>query len=119
MKDFKTRHRQYKISNVLGKEFFDEEFFKILKHIKKTITNPDFKEFIDTKYSNYIWHGLSLDDIYMRQNLKTNTFWLDYDKIWTFFESDFVYNYNEIKELTEGVLRTHYNLKEVTTRNNF
>ena len=115
MIDFKTKYRQYKIAEVLEEEFEDKEFLKMLDHIKKTITNPDFKEFVDDKHPNYIFIGLSKDDIYMEHDLKIGHFWLNYDKIWSFFESEFGYNYQQIKNLTEGVLELHCKLKEVTT----
>ena len=116
MIDFKTSYRKYKIAEVLGEEFEDKEFLKMITHIKRTITNPDFKEFVDDKLPNHIYIGLSKNDIYMEHNLKSNYIWLDYDKIWSFFESEFGYNYLKIKELTEGVVGLHYKLKEVTTR---
>ena len=115
MINFKTKYRQYKIAEVLGENFDDKEFLKMINHIKRTITNPDFKEFVDDKYPNLIWIGLSKDDIYMKHDLKDNYIWLDNDKIWSVFESKFAYNYQQIKNLTESVLETHYKLKEVTT----
>ena len=116
MIDFKTTYRKYKIAEVLGEEFDDKEFSEILDHIKKTITNPYFKEFVDNKHHHRIRIGLSKDDIYIEYNQKFNYFWLSYDKTWTVFESRFGYNYQQIKDLTELVLSQQYKLKVVTAK---
>jgi len=46
---------------------------------------------------------------------KTNIFWLSYTNIWQFFETNNSHNSQEIKDLTEGILRDLTKRKELTT----
>jgi len=48
-------------------------------------------------------------------NPKTNEFWLNWYQIWQFFQNKNIYNHQEIKDLTQGVLRDLTERKELTT----
>jgi hypothetical protein len=51
----------------------------------------------------------------LEQDLKNANFWLDYDKIWSVFESKFGMNYNEIKSFMNGMVEKHFKMKGFTT----
>jgi len=48
-------------------------------------------------------------------NTKTNKILLNYANIWEFFEEKNRYNYQEIKDLTEGIMIDLTKRKELTT----
>jgi hypothetical protein len=52
---------------------------------------------------------------YMLQDTKTDWWYLDYDLIWSVFETKFGYNYQLFKDLTKGILVEIYKCKVVTT----
>jgi len=116
MIDYKTLHRKYKIASFLGKEFNDPDFIKIYNFYKEYMDITKMKSFkFKDNEPNTIYYGYTKDKILIEHDLKTNTFWLHYNKIWSFFETEFKYNYDEIKSLTTSMLKEHLNLKEITT----
>ena len=50
------------------------------------------------------------------QNKKNKEFWFDYDLIWSFLESMFSLEYEELKAITKDWLGETLNLKGYTTR---
>ncbi len=49
------------------------------------------------------------------QDLKNHSFWFNYDKIWSVFESKFSMKYTEIKSFMNGMVEKHFKMKGVTT----
>ena len=111
MIDYKTLHRKYKISSFLEKEFNEPEFIKIYNFYNDNMDISKMISFKDVKYSNTIYYGYTEDKILIKCHLNTNIFWLDYNKIWKFFEREFYFDYYEIKNLVTSVLESHLNLK--------
>jgi hypothetical protein len=54
------------------------------------------------------------DIIYMRQDSKNERLWCSYKFIWSFFESEFGYNYNEMSNLIQGTMGLHLKRKVFT-----
>jgi hypothetical protein len=48
------------------------------------------------------------------QDSKNKNIWVNYDRIWSKLESDFLLNYQEIKEVLTHLLEEDYNLKGFT-----
>jgi hypothetical protein len=53
---------------------------------------------------------------YHKPNPKNGWVYFNYTKIWSVFQTQFGFSYKEIKELLEGWLGEHYNLRGVTAR---
>jgi hypothetical protein len=45
--------------------------------------------------------------IYMQQDSKNERLWCSNEDIWSFFKTEFEYNYNEISELIQNMLEIH------------
>jgi hypothetical protein len=77
------------------------------------ILNPDQYEKVSRKTDIlYKKHNIS----YMSQDTKNDYWLLDYDLIWSVFETKFGYNYQLFKDLTKGILLEVYKCKVVTTK---
>ena len=70
---------------------------------------------LDSKYPDYIFYLNNKNKIVIEYDKKFNIAWLDYDKIWSVFETKYHLKYQEIKELTGPMLEQHLKLKGVTT----
>ena len=55
------------------------------------------------------------DHVIFWQDLKNEYFYVNYEKIWSVFESKLGLNYQEIKDLTTGWLNKHTKLREYIT----
>jgi hypothetical protein len=51
----------------------------------------------------------------LEQDLKNHSFWFNYDKIWSVFESKFSMKYTEIKSFMNGMVEKHFKMNGVTT----
>ena len=52
-------------------------------------------------------------------DLKSNTFWIDYDSIWKLFYEQFDMNYNDIQSLMRNILTERFKLRVTMTRHCF
>ena len=52
---------------------------------------------------------------YFHQDVKNKTFYFDYYDVFVVLESKFGLNYQEMRDLIEGVLDRHYNLRGYVT----
>jgi hypothetical protein len=106
---------------------------KIVRHIKLSKAlgvklEGDAKKVDD--FFNDLFDGLEEHesdkypgDIIFRKNGKTHMYqeskneklWCSYKYIWSFFESEFGYNYNEISKLVQGMVGLHLKRKVFTT----
>ncbi len=79
------------------------------------ILNPNQYEKVESKYNKtdilYKKNNIS----YMLQDIKNDWWELDYDLIWSVFESKFGDNYQLFKDLTKGILVEVYKCKVYTT----
>ena len=80
------------------------------------ILNPEQYEKVESKHNNTDILYKKDDKIYMLQDTKTDWWYLDYDLIWSVFETKFGYNYQLFKDLTKGILLEVYKCKVVTTK---
>jgi hypothetical protein len=55
------------------------------------------------------------DTVCMWQDSKNKRFWCSDNHIWSFFESEFDYNDNEISKLVQGMVELHLKRKVFTT----
>jgi len=81
---------------------YDEccDFF--LKQFKNCKIKYDFE-----KYEDKIFFFDEKDEIIGEYNLKSYNFWMDYNKIWSRFNLNYIY----IKVLTRYLVETHFELK--------
>jgi hypothetical protein len=68
------------------------------------------------KYSGYIFF-IKNRKIYMQQDSKNERLWCSNEDIWSFFKTEFEYNYNEISELIQNMLEIHLKRKVFPTSN--
>ena len=106
------------------REWFYEKLFNCYKVKHKK--NPDIKylvydkQFIrDCKMSNLLGDDIVFPtehtgDVLFEQDSKNKIIYCDYDIIWSFFESNYQGNYQEIKDLIIGFLGEIDNYKEYT-----
>ena len=64
-------------------------------------------------YPNRIFY-MKGESVLIDYNLKTKYAWINYELIWSIFESKFSLNYQEVKELMRGLLETHLKLEGTT-----
>jgi hypothetical protein len=55
------------------------------------------------------------NDILYNYDEKNGWFYIDYNKIWTIFGSNFHFNYHEIRLLTKNIVKEQLNLKKIIT----
>ena len=73
----------------------------------------DLEEVRLSKYPDSIFYKKN-GEVLFEYDKETKYFWVSEEKIWSFFESNFGLNYQEIKELIKGMVEEHLNLGEVT-----
>ena len=109
--------REIKLTKILGddklssdakkiKDIFEDIFDGLEQYIPKD--EPHITVFYKTIDGRKI--------IYFEQNSKDGVVWCSNGNIWSFFEEEFNYNYQEIKELTHTMLEMHLNRKVFPTR---
>jgi hypothetical protein len=79
------------------------------------ILNPDQYQKVESKSCKTDISYNKDNKVYMLQDTKTDWWYLDYDLIWSVFETKFGYNYQLFKDLTKGILKEVYKCKVVTT----
>ena len=75
----------------------------------------DLSPFESEKYPNYIFYmreGKVIFD-YIKENGEV---YIDYTEIWSFFESFFDMNYEQIQGITKAWVEEHYKLRVTTTK---
>ena len=85
----------------------EDEFRKIMKDvIEKTYQDyPDKIYYVDKNDPT---------EIYMEYDQKSKYVWIDYKKLWSFFQSKYGLNYQKTREFFKGILKRDYNLRGVT-----
>ena len=53
------------------------------------------------------------------QELKNGNYWINYYRLWSFFDDIMGYNYTEVQEIMKEWLGTTYNLRGLTPERNF
>ena len=57
------------------------------------------------------------DGWYFEQNEVTGTLWCQYDRVWSFFKTNYSSKYAEIKVIIRDLMERHYKLKGLTPLN--
>jgi len=74
----------------------------------------DLEKIETDKYPNFIFYRKG-DKIIFYYNLKSGYVYVNYDEIWSFFESYFGMEYEQIQDLTKAWVEEHYKLGVTTT----
>ena len=74
----------------------------------------DLEQFETKKYPNYLFYKKG-DKIIFDYNKKNGKVHVDYIEIWSFFESYFDMNHQQIQDLTKVWMEERYNLRITTT----
>ena len=85
----------------------EDEFRRIMKDVveKKDPLNLDRILYVDKNDNS---------KVYMKYDQKTKYVWIDYYKLWSFFQSKYGLNYQKIREFFKGILKRDYNLRGIT-----
>ena len=67
------------------------------------------------KYPNEIYFFDQSDKYLGEYDSKNMEFWISYNNIWSFLESNYNLNYNQVKDLTQAWVEEHFKLRPVTT----
>jgi len=74
----------------------------------------DLEPFESEKYPDNIFYRKG-DNVIFEYNKKNGVVYIDYNEIWSFFESYFDMEYLQIQDLTKIWVEEHYNLRVTTT----
>ena len=67
------------------------------------------------KYPDIIfWVNENNKEIYMKYNKKAKELYVNNDRIWSYFKSNYSHNYMEIRKLIQGLVGEHLNLWGIT-----
>jgi hypothetical protein len=67
------------------------------------------------EYPNSILYTID-NDVYMEQDLKTGYLWVNYNKIWSIFDSEFDIGYGQIQDLIKGMVEEHFKTGSLTPK---
>jgi hypothetical protein len=91
---------------------------------KKDLNTPEkwFKDLLRQmeprkfeKRQNSIFYIID-NDVYMEQDLKTGYLWVNYNKIWSIFDSEFDIGYGQIQDLIKGMVEEHFKTGSLTPK---
>ena len=85
---------------------------KIIKYLNSEY--PELEQFETEKYPGYIFF-MKDGKVIFDYNKKNGYVYISYDKIWSFMESFFGLEYEEIQILTKEWVEEHYKLRVTTT----
>ena len=85
---------------------------KIIKYLNSEY--PELEQFETEKYPEYTFF-MKDGDVVFDYNKKNGYVYISYDKIWSFMESFFGLEYEEIQDLTKEWVEEHYKLRVTTT----
>ena len=78
------------------------------------------KDVVEKPSEKYIGNILYVDKnnnkIYMMHDQKSKYLWIDQDKLWSFFESEYHLEYEETQRFFKDMVSEHYNLWDVTPK---
>jgi hypothetical protein len=74
----------------------------------------DLKPYETEKEPDYIFY-MKDGQIIFDYNKKNGDVYLDYDEIWSFFETVFGMTYQQIEDITKAWVEEHYKLRVTTT----
>ena len=106
--------REIQLSKLLDQELsgdakrINDFFIELFDGLEEYISDKNDSIF----YIKYV-NGEKI--IYMEEDSKNKKMWLSNKYIWSFFKSEFKYNYNEIKKLTHSMMELHMNSKVFPT----
>ena len=90
----------------------EDEFRRIMKDVieKKDPLNLDIIFYVDKNDNS---------KAYMEYDQKSKDVWIEYEKLWSIFESKYDLNYYEVRDFFKGILKRDYNLRGVTPKRYF
>ena len=97
---------------ILGLHQNEEKDYEIW--FKDKLTDLNISK--STIYSNILIYKKDGVTLYNYNDI-TNWFYINNERIWSVFESNYHINYSEIKLLTKNMVQEHLNLKNITTKN--
>ena len=105
------------IRNIKFSEVLDEELNPLTKKVKEFIDDKleGLIQFESDEYPGFIFYKKD-EVILFEQDLKNEWLWCSNQHYWSFFEKEIGLNYDEIQELTRGMLGEHLNCKQFTPR---
>ena len=108
--------REIKLTKILGDGKLSGDAKKI-KDFFENVFNGLVQEIPEDK--PYLLHFYKIIDgkktYYFKQDSEIEVVWCSQDIIWSFFETEFDYNYKEIRELTHTMLEMHLKRKVFLT----
>jgi hypothetical protein len=66
-------------------------------------------------YTNSIFYTID-DNIYMEMILKNGYLWVNYNRVWSIFESKFGMEYEQIQDLIKGIVEEHFKSGSLTPK---
>ena len=84
-----------------------KEFAKVW--FKEQLNQMEIKE--DRKKYPYSIYFYINNKVVMEQDEKNERLWVNYKKIWSFFESEFNLNWLEIKDLIRDMVEEHFKMR--------
>ena len=75
----------------------------------------DLEPFETEKYPNQVFYRKGKEIIFS-YNKKNGILFVNYQEVWSFFESFFGMEYEQIRDLTKVWVEEHYNLRVTTTQ---
>ena len=89
---------------------------KIIKYLNSKFSN--LEQFEKEKYPDFIFF-MKDGKVVFDYNKKNGYVYISYNKIWSFLESFFELECEEIQDLTKEWVEEHYNLRVTTTKYRF
>ena len=78
----------------------------------------DLEPFETNKYSDYIFY-MKNGNVIFDYNKKNDVVYINYDEVWSFFETFFGMEYQQIRDITKAWVEEHYKLRVTTTCGGF
>jgi len=105
--------RQIKLA-LIDSDFMTERVSDILSTLNETLGG--LEQYKNYSYPNSIFYGRSENDLriehyYYQEELKNQTIYIQYSRVWSVFETKFNLNYIEIKSLISWYIERIYKLK--------
>ena len=108
--------REIKLTKILGDDKLSSDVRKIKDFFEDVFNGLEQEVLEDKPHLLYFYKIVEgKKTYYFKQDSEIEVMWCPNDNIWSFFETEFNYNYQEIKELTHAMLEMHLNRKVFPT----
>ena len=85
---------------------WEKPFLELMEGMERKV-HPDESHIV-------LWY--KEDGWYFEQDEKNGTLWCQYDRVWSFFETNYSPNYTEIQVIIKDLMERHYKLRGLTPR---